>query len=47
MENAGITATPVGYFQESGNITELVQDAYEENKDDSWGVDVYFLITKN
>lgn len=47
VENAGITATPVGYFQESGNITELVQDAYEENKDDSWGVDVYFLITKN
>lgn len=47
VENAGITATPVGCFQEDVNITELVQDAYEENKDDSWGVDVYFLITKN
>lgn len=47
IEDAGIVATPVGYFQEDGNITKLVQDAYEENKDDSWGVDVYFLITKN
>lgn len=47
VEDAGITATPVGYFSGDVNVTELVQDAYEENKDDSWGVDVYFLITKN
>lgn len=47
IKNAKITATPVGYFADAGNITELVQNAYEENKDDTWGVDVYFLITKN
>lgn len=47
IEDAGITATPVGQFSEVDNITELVQKAYEENKGDSWGVEVYFLIKKN
>ncbi|MDE6627251.1 MAG: hypothetical protein K2K56_12885 [Lachnospiraceae bacterium] len=46
VAQAGITATPIGYFSGVDNITELVQTAYEENKDDSWNVDVYFLITK-
>lgn len=47
VADAGISATPVGYFSGVDNITELVQTAYEENRDDSWGVDVYFLIKKN
>lgn len=47
VADAGITATPVGYFPDTDNITELVQNAYKENRDDSWGVEVYFLITKN
>lgn len=47
VPDAGITAVPVGYFQDKDNITELVQNAYKENRDDSWGVEVYFLITKN
>ena len=47
VPDAGITAVPVGYFQDKDNITELVQNAYKENGDDSWGVEVYFLITKN
>lgn len=47
IEDAGITVTPVGKFSGVDNITELVQKAYEENKDDSWGVEVYFLIKKN
>lgn len=42
IENAGITATPIGYFAD--DISGLVEKAYEENRDDSWGVDVYFLI---
>lgn len=37
IEDAGITATPVGQFSEVDNITELIQKAYKENKDDSWG----------
>lgn len=45
IADAGITATPIGYFVE--DISGLVEAAYEENLDDSWGVDVYFLITKN
>lgn len=47
VADAGITATPVGYFADTDNITELVQNAYKENRDDSWGVEVYFLITRN
>ncbi len=47
VPDAGITAVPVGYFQDKDNITELIQNAYKENRDDSWGVEVYFLITKN
>ena len=28
-------------------LAEAVQEAYESNKGDVWGVDVYFMITKN
>ena len=46
VEGADITATPVGYFVETEGLTETVQEAYESNRDDVWGVDVYFIITK-
>ena len=46
MTGAGITATPVGYYTETEGLTEAVQEAYESNLGDTWGVDVYFLITK-
>lgn len=45
MNGAGITATPVGYFAETEGLTEAVQNAYESNLDDTWGVDVYFWLT--
>lgn len=44
VENAGISATPIGYFAD--DISGLVEAAYAENRGDSWGVDVYFLIKK-
>ena len=47
MEGANITATPVGYYTDTEGLTEAVQEAYESNKGDTWGVDVYFVITKN
>ncbi|MDE6639338.1 MAG: hypothetical protein K2K63_02285 [Acetatifactor sp.] len=46
MEGANITATPVGYYTEIDGLTEAVQEAYESNLGDTWGVDVYFWITK-
>lgn len=46
VEGANITATPVGYFVETEGLAETVQEAYESNRDDVWGVDVYFIITK-
>ena len=46
VEGADITATPVGYFVETEGLAETVQEAYESNRDDVWGVDVYFIITK-
>lgn len=46
MEGANITATPVGYYTDVEGLTEAVQEAYESNLDDVWGVDVYFWITK-
>ena len=46
VEGADITATPIGYFVETEGLTETVQEAYESNRDDVWGVDVYFIITK-
>ena len=47
IEGANITATPVGYYANTEGLTEAVQEAYESNKGDTWGVDVYFVITKN
>ena len=47
VEGANITATPVGYYTDTEGLTEAVQEAYESNKGDTWGVDVYFMITKN
>lgn len=46
MEGVNITATPVGYYTDVEGLTETVQEAYESNLDDVWGVDVYFWITK-
>lgn len=46
IEGADITATPVGYYADEEGLTEAVQEAYESNLDDTWGVDVYFWITK-
>ena len=46
MEGADITATPVGYYTDTEGLAEAVQDAYESNLGDVWGVDVYFWITK-
>lgn len=45
-DGADITATPVGYFTETEGLTEAVQEAYTSNLEDTWGVDVYFWITK-
>lgn len=46
VKGAEITATPVGSFTDCDDITKKVEDAYKENRDDSWGVEVYFLLTK-
>ncbi|MBD5492430.1 MAG: hypothetical protein HDR16_10050 [Lachnospiraceae bacterium] len=46
MEGVNITATPVGYYTDVEGLTEAVQEAYKSNLDDTWGVDVYFWITK-
>lgn len=46
MEGVDITATPVGYYTDVEGLTEAVQEAYESNLGDTWGVDVYFWITK-
>ena len=46
-EGVNITATPVGRFAETEGLTEAVIEAYESNLGDTWGVDVYFVITKN
>ena len=47
IEGANITATPVGYYTETEGLTDAVKEAYKSNLGDSWGVDVYFWITKN
>lgn len=46
VSGANITATPIGYYIETEGLTDAVIDAYQSNIGDSWGVDVYFLITK-
>ncbi len=46
IEGANITATPIGCYTDTEGLTEAVQEAYTSNLDDTWGVDVYFWITK-
>ncbi len=46
IDGANITATPVGYFTETDDLTETVIADHEANRDDPWGVEVYFSITK-
>lgn len=46
MEGANITAMPVGCYKDTEGLAEAVQEAYTSNLDDTWGVDVYFWITK-
>lgn len=46
VKGADIQATPVGRFADCDDITKKVEDAYKANRDDSWGVEVYFLLTK-
>ena len=46
MEGVNITATPIGYYTDVEGLTETLQEAYTSNLDDTWGVDVYFWITK-
>lgn len=46
IEGADITATPVGYYADTVGLAEAVQKAYTSNLEDTWGVDVYFWITK-
>lgn len=46
VEGADITATPIGYFVDTQGLTDAVQEAHTANLDDTWGVEVYFLITK-
>ena len=43
---ANITAAPVGYFTETNDLTDTVKADYEVNRGNTWGVDVYFSITK-
>ncbi len=47
VPGANITATPVGAFADTSVVQEAVKNAYESNKGDTWGVEVYFWITKN
>ena len=45
-EGMNITATPIGYYVETEGLADAVIDAYTTNLGDTWGVDVYFNITK-
>jgi len=47
IEGANITATYVGHFNDGEAVKTAVPSAYEENRGDTWNVDVYFLIRKN
>ena len=45
-EGVNITATPIGCYVETEGLADAVIDAYTTNLGDTWGVDVYFNITK-
>lgn len=47
IEGADITATYVGRFKDGEAVKVAVPSAYEENRGDTWNVDVYFLIKRN
>lgn len=47
IEGADVTATFVGRFKDGEAVKTAVPSAYEENRGDTWNVDVYFLIRKN
>ena len=47
VDGANITATPIGYYTDTEGLAEAVKDAYEAELGNVWGVDVYFVITKN
>ena len=47
VTGANITATPIGYYTDTEGLADAVMDAYQSNLGDTWGVDVYFVITKN
>ncbi|MCH5193736.1 MAG: hypothetical protein J1F11_07225 [Oscillospiraceae bacterium] len=47
VEGANITAAPIGYFVEAGDLADAVRQAYEDSYNNVWGVEVYFVITKN
>ena len=46
VEGADITATPIGCYADTEGLADAVIDAYQSNKGDVWGVDVYFVIKK-
>ncbi len=47
VPGANITATPVGYVTDAETLPEAVQSAYTSNLGDTWGVEVYFWITRS
>ena len=47
VPGVNISATPVGYVTNAETLAEAVQNAYTSNLGDTWGVDVYFWITRN
>ena len=46
VAGANITATPIGYYTDTEGLADAVTDAYQSNIGDTWGVEVYFVITK-
>lgn len=47
VPGANITATPVGFLADATKVSEAVPAAYKANEGDTWGVDVYFWLTKH
>ena len=47
VTGANITATPIGCYTDTEGLADAVMDAYQSNLGDTWGVDVYFVITKS
>ncbi len=47
VNGANLKATRVGYFENASAIGRDVQKAWNDNKGDYWGVEVYFYLKKN